>query len=156
MSMFIISFDSIHATVFTARMVFDWYVVVLGVLLDVVVVDSPVVQEVVEIFWGSGFSGFVVDPFSVLEGASVVDEDPVAGVGGGVVGVGGVDLDVVDCLGLSGRGGRVEGDGLAVLAAEPVPGLEVSGRGEALVLDVEGVGAGGRDGPGVRVESQVP
>ena len=76
----------------------------------------------------------------VLDGASVVGQDVGAGGCGGVVGVGVVDLDVVDGGGLAGGGNGVDGDGVPVVVAQAVSGLDVSGGGEALAVDVQGVG----------------
>ena len=79
----------------------------------------------------------------VLDGASVVGQDVGAGGCGGVVGVGVVDLDVVDGGGLAGGGNGVDGDGVPVVVAQAVAGLDVSGGGEALAVDVQGVGWSG-------------
>ena len=76
----------------------------------------------------------------VLDGASVVGQDVGAGGCGGVVGVGVVDLDIVDGGGLAGGGNGVDGDGVPVVVAQAVAGLDVSGGGEALAVDVQGVG----------------
>ena len=76
----------------------------------------------------------------VLDGASVVGQDVGAGGCGGVVGVGVVDLDVVDGGRLAGGGNGVDGDGVPVVVAQAVAGLDVSGGGEALAVDVQGVG----------------
>lgn len=65
------------------------------------------------------------------------------GSGADVVVVGACDAEVVDGLG---RAGGLEGGdfgGGAVGSAEPVALVEPAGGGEALVLDVEGVVAGG-------------
>ena len=61
-------------------------------------------------------SGFGVAPSAcgAVPAASVVDEEPAVG-GGGVVGVGAVDFDVVDGLGGVGGFDGVEVDGLSVL-----------------------------------------
>ena len=67
-------------------------------------------------------------------------QDVGAGGCGGVVGVGVVDLDVVDGGGLAGGGNGVDGDGVPVVVAQAVAGLDVSGGGEALAVDVQGVG----------------
>ena len=77
----------------------------------------------------------------VLDGASVVGQDVGAGGCGGVVGVGVVDLDIVDGGRLTGGGNGVDGDGVPVVVAQAVAGLDVSGGGEALV-DRPGCGGG--------------
>jgi len=83
------------------------------------------------------------DGFSEVRGASVVGQDVGAGGCGGVVGVGVVDLDIVDGGRLTGGGNGVDGDGVPVVVAQAVAGLDVSGGGEALAVDVQGVGWSG-------------
>lgn len=54
-----------------------------------------------------------------------------------------VDLDIVDGGRLTGGGNGVDGDGVPVVVAQAVAGLDVSGGGEALAVDVQGVGWSG-------------
>ena len=69
-----------------------------GESVDVVVVDPPLAaDEFGEARRRPGLTGFGVNPPAgrIVPGASVVDEGPGASGGGDVVGVGGIDLDVV-------------------------------------------------------------
>ena len=100
-------------------------------------------------------SGFGVAPSAcgAVPAASVVDEEPAVG-GGGVVGVGVVDFDVVDGLGGVGGFDGVEVDGLSGVVAEGVFCGELAGGGEAFALDVEGVGCCGGDLAGAGGQAQ--
>ena len=66
-------------------------------------------------------------------------EDIGAGSCGGVVGVGVVDLDIVDG-GLVGGLDIMDGDGMSMVITQVVARLDLACSGEALALDVEGGG----------------
>ena len=74
----------------------------------------------------------------VLDGASVVGQDVGAGGCGGVVGVGVVDLDVVDGGGLAGGGNGTDGDRVPVVIT---PGVGMKFVRAALSCLWPGLGA---------------
>ena len=95
----------------------DCHAIDLAEFNDVIVVDSTIRNQSTGIARSRcESSGFGVAPAggALVPGASVVGEGPGAGGGGDVVGVGGVDLDVVHRPGAPGRPdvGRTEPSGL--------------------------------------------
>jgi len=95
----------------------DCHAIDLAEFNDVIVVDSTIRNQSTGIARSRcELSGFGVAPAgsALVPGASVVGEGPGAGGGGDVVGVGGVDLDVVHRPGAPGRPdvGRTEPSGL--------------------------------------------
>ena len=95
----------------------DCHAIDLAEFNDVIVVDSTIRNQSTGIARSRcESSGFGVAPAvdTTVPGASVVGEGPGAGGGGDVVGVGGVDLDVVHRPGAPGRPdvGRTEPSGL--------------------------------------------
>ena len=70
-------------------------------------------------------------------------EGPGAGGGGDVVGMGGVDLDVVHRLGVPGGPDADHAGGGPIGVTQNIAGPQIPGGGEAPALRVQGVGGGG-------------
>ena len=127
---------------------FNCHAIDLAEFNDVIVVDSTIRNQSTGIARSRcESSGFGVAPAvdTTVPGASVVGEGPGGGGGGDVVGVGGVDLDVVHRLGVPGGPDADHAGGGPIDVAQDIAGPQVPGGGEAPALRVQGVGGVARE-----------